>query len=289
MGVFSRLLPSITSAYALQTLLGAIFVPLASEKYYDLSGALGFLSTTAISLYYPSLRAKYWLRLPGATLPPIGSFAARQLVLSAALGVWTVRLGSYLAARAIKAGGDSRFDEVKHQPARFAFFWFAQATWITLVGLPVYLVNTLPAAHHPPLGRLDYVSLGFLFSSFALEVIADRQKSHWRARKDRKEHEEKFITSGLWDWSRHPNYLGEIGIWTSIWALSSSSIIHSPYFPRGTWMLAGLSPVVTYLLLRYVSGVPPLEKAGDKKFGNDAKWVEYKRTVPVLFPFGPKE
>ncbi|TFY80660.1 hypothetical protein EWM64_g3355 [Hericium alpestre] len=137
MNSFSRLLPVAGCAYA----LAAVFVPAANEKFYDLGGALGFLSTTFVSLYYPTIKAKFWDGIGrNVQWPPLSSFAPRQLLLSAALGIWTIRLGSFLAQRALKAGGDSRFDEVKHQPAKFTTFWMVQATWILLVGLPVYMV-----------------------------------------------------------------------------------------------------------------------------------------------------
>lgn len=154
--------PSILIPYA-ATGLALIFVPQANEMFYDLGGAAGFLSTTFISLYYPSLKAKFWDRNAAAVVPTLRDFPSRQLIISAMLGMWSVRLGSFLVQRAIRAGGDSRFDEVKHQPAKFTAFWMAQgkditydvkhvelfvsclnytATWIFLVGLPVYLVNT---------------------------------------------------------------------------------------------------------------------------------------------------
>ncbi|KAG5354141.1 hypothetical protein C0989_007504 [Termitomyces sp. Mn162] len=226
-----------------------VFVPQQNEKYYDLCGALGFLSTTFVSLYYPSLKAKFLDGIPGP-LPALSSFAPRQLLLSAALGIWTARLGSFLALRAVKAGGDSRFDEIKTQPAKFTGAWLAQATWVSLVGLPVYLCNTLqPAYLHPSLTPRDYASIALFASSFLFEVIADRQKSAWRRAKDRKEHDERFITSGLWSISRHPNYVGEVGIWTGIWALSTISL-QTAAFSRSTVALAALSPLFTWFLTR---------------------------------------
>ncbi|EGN98712.1 hypothetical protein SERLA73DRAFT_181316 [Serpula lacrymans var. lacrymans S7.3] len=284
MTVFSKLVPTVISAYILQTACALTFVPQANEKFYDLSGAIGFLTTTFVSLYYPTLKARFWDGIP-MSFPPITSFAPRQLLVSAALGVWSVRLGSFLAMRAIKAGGDSRFDRIKHDPKKFTYYWMAQATWICLVGLPVYLTNALPAALHPPLGPRDYASVGLIAGSLMLEVLADRQKSAWRHRKDNKLHDEKFITRGLWSVSRHPNYVGEVGIWTGVWALSTASL-QTAHYPIGSVVLAVASPVFTYLLTRYASGVPPLERAGDKKFGDDPKWQEYKRTVPIFFPWG---
>ncbi|EIM91013.1 DUF1295-domain-containing protein [Stereum hirsutum FP-91666 SS1] len=284
MNAFSRLIPVVGSAYGLQAALAAIFVPQANEKYYDLGGSLGFLSTAFVSLYYPQLKSSV-LERRLVPLPALSSFAPRQLLLTAALGIWSARLGSFLVQRAIKAGGDSRFDEVKHQPAKFTAFWFAQATWVFLVGLPVYMVNTLPVHLHPALSYADYAAVGIYGASLLFEIIADRQKANWRNAQKNKQHEEKFITSGLWSLSRHPNYVGEVGIWTGIWALSIASL-RTPYFPKLTWAVAAVSPLVTYMLLRNVSGVPPLEKSGDKKYGNDPKWQEYKRTVPVFWPWG---
>jgi len=264
-------------------------VPTQSDKYYDLCGALGYVSASVISLYYPFLKAKFWYKNL-AELPPLSTqfFAPRQLLIAAAVGIWSLRLGSFLAHRSIKAGGDSRFAVIKTQPRKFLYYWMAQATWVSLVGLPLWLINTLPSTLHPELGYRDYASLALFASSFLLEVAADAQKSKWRARKDRKEHDEKFITTGLWRWSRHPNYIGEVGIWTGIWGLATSSL-QTSHFPPGAVALAGISPLFTWFLLRKVSGVPPLERAGDKKFGDDPQWKEYKRTVPVFWPWGDVE
>ncbi|KAF7317121.1 S5A-REDUCTASE domain-containing protein [Mycena chlorophos] len=284
MAVLSRLLPTAASSYLLQSLFALVFVPQAEDRYYDLGGAAGFLTSTFVSLYYPALKAKFWNGVPGP-LPSLLSFAPRQLLVNAALGLWSVRLGSFLAMRAYKAGGDSRFDEIKHDPRRFTYYWLAQATWVMLVGLPVYMVNALPPALHPVLGPLDYAALGIFAGSFLFEVIADRQKTAWRRARDAKLHEERFITSGLWSISRHPNYVGEVGIWTGIWAMAAGSV-KTPYYPLGTLAIAAISPVFTWFLVRKVSGVPPLERAGDKRFGGDPKWENYKKTVPIFWPWG---
>lgn len=282
--VFSRLLPVITTAYALQAGCAAYFVPRANEMYYDFAGAAGFLSTTFVSLYYPSLKAKFWDKIPGAVLPGLQSFAPRQLLATAALGMWSMRLGTFLAMRALKAGGDSRFDEVKHKPLTFTAYWMAQATWVFVVGLPVYLVNTIPVAAHPPLGTRDYLSFTLFAASWLFEIVADHQKTVWRRAKDKNEHDEQFITSGLWSLSRHPNYVGEVSLWAGIWALSTTSL-STPYVPAYTWLFAGVSPLLTWFLLRKVSGVPPLERAGDKRYAGP-KWDHYKRTVPIFWPWG---
>ncbi|KAG8691475.1 hypothetical protein FRC09_011615, partial [Ceratobasidium sp. 395] len=187
--------------------------------------------------------------------------------------------------RAWKAGGDSRFDEVKKQPAKFTGFWLGQALWVSLVGLPVYLGNILPTTKQAPLGPRDWLGLSIFVASLAFEATADRQKSEWRARKNAKLHDEKFISSGLWSISRHPNYVGEVGIQTGIWILSTTAL-SSPLLPKFTPWAAVVSPMFTWLLLRKGSGVPPLEASAQKKFGNDPAWQKYKNTVPVFFPWG---
>jgi len=145
----------------------------------------------------------------------------------------------------------------------------------------------MPAHSCPALVPRDYFSLGLFASSFLFEIIADRQKSAWKKAKSNKQHDEKFISKGLWGISRHPNYVGEVGLWAGLSALSLTAL-QSPYFPRWTPALAVISPWFTYYLTRHVSGVPPLERAGDKKYGSDPKWQEYKRNVPIYWPWGPK-
>jgi len=281
--IFSRLLPVVAFTFAYQTLGASIAIPLHTEKFYDAFGATGYLASAGVSLYYPWLKERLWNGNALAVFPGLTGHAPRQLLLTACLTIWATRLGSFLIQRVIKDGKDSRFDEIKHQPSVFARFWFGQAVWITTVGLPVWIANAIPAAAHPPIGRADYLSLSLIAISFLTEVIADRQKSAWRAQREQKKHAEKFITSGLWGWSRHPNYVGEVGLWTGIWALSVPSLgIPGKLVP----LIGTLSPLFTYLLLTKASGVPPLERAGDKKFGKDPKWQEYKRTVPIFFPWG---
>ncbi|KAG8705578.1 hypothetical protein FRC08_001592 [Ceratobasidium sp. 394] len=284
MAVLSKLVPIIAGNFALQATFASVFVPTQNEKYYDLCGAVGFLTGAGMSLYYPALRDKYWYKVPGS-LPPLTSFGPRQLLLTGCLCIWAGRLGTFLAQRAWKAGGDSRFDEIKKQPATFAKFWFGQALWVSLVGLPVYLGNILPSAKQPPFGPRDWLGLSIFATSLVFEAIADHQKSDWRARKNAKLHDERFISSGLWSISRHPNYVGEVGIQTGMWILSTTAL-SSPLLPRFTPWAAAVSPLFTWLLLRKGSGVPPLERAAERKFGSDPAWQKYKNTVPVFFPWG---
>jgi len=284
--VLNRLLPTIGTAFGLQAALAAVFVPLQTEKYYDLGGSVGFLSTAFVSLYAPYLREKYWLGNATATFPGWRSHSPRQLLLTGALCLWAGRLGTFLVRRVFRDGKDSRFDEIKYKPTVFFGAWMAQATWISLVGLPVWVANALPASAHPALGRRDLIGLALASGSFLFEVVADHQKSTWRHEKGEKKHDEAFISRGLWSISRHPNYVGEVGIWTGVWILASAAT-RSSALPWGLYLGTAISPIFTYFLLTKVSGVPMLEKASDKKFKEDIRYQDYKSKTPIFFPWGP--
>lgn len=222
----------------LLSVFALVFVPQHNEKYYDLGGAAGFISTTLASLYYPSIRAGY-ARGRLLPLPPLSSFAPRQLLLSAALGVWITRLGSFLVHvsynlryLSVTSHNEESYSEQSKpgeipdltrssisQPSlhsigsckvpRVLCFLHCTnaghlATWVFIVGLPVYLANTIPANAHSPLGFRDYAAFSLFAGSILFEALADRQKTVWRRRKDAKEHDEQFISSGLWSLSRHP-------------------------------------------------------------------------------------
>ena len=90
----------------------------------------------------------------------------------------------------------------------------------------------------------------------------------------------KFISSGLWAWSRHPNYFGEIILWLGI------SIIALPSMEGGEF-LALISPIFVYVLLTKISGIPMLEKSSDSKWGSDEDYIKYKKTTPILLPKKP--
>lgn len=281
--------------YGLQAACASIAVPLKTEKYYDLCGSLGFISATAFSLYWPALRGKYVLGQSTA-MPAITSFHPRQLIMSGLTMLWAGRLGTFLFQRIQKHGGDSRFDDIKQSPPKFFGAWMMQATWITVTALPVWLVNTTPRNLQPKLGPLDFVGLGLWALCWGLEVVADREKSQWREAKKAGKHNEEFIKHGTWSISRHPNYFGEVGSWVGQYILAYNALSNAskplgavassaPWFPPSIVFLALSSPLLEYALIRYISGVPMLEKSIDDKLKDDKDWKRYKETTPVFFPF----
>ena len=118
-----------------------------------------------------------------------------------------------------------------------------------------------------------YVGLLIYVVGVSIEIIADKQKTRFRSLEKNKD---TFITSGLWSKSRHPNYLGEILLWFGISVMSISSL-------SGFQYITLVSPVFSYILIVYVSGVRILEESGKEKWGHLDSYKDYIKKTPVLF------
>ncbi|KAI8961209.1 DUF1295-domain-containing protein [Daldinia sp. FL1419] len=300
--------PSVAAAFALQTVVAIPSIATQSERFYDVSGSATFLTVSLLSLYLPGFRARAtaaFAGVPASPLPSLlGSSAVggsglhwRQIALSAAVALWSFRLGSYLFARVLHQGHDSRFDEIRKSPAKFAAAWLGQATWISLCLAPVLAVNSVPPAALAavPLRATDILGSALFLGGFALEIVADRQKGRWLRERKEKIHDEPFMTRGLWKRSQYPNYLGECTLWTGIATAAAGVLVTHPVqlglgFSGGVpskLLVLGLSFVspafVTTLLLK-VTGVPLSEKKYDAKYGHRKDYQEWKQNTPKFFP-----
>jgi steroid 5-alpha reductase family enzyme len=228
-----------------------------TERYYDLTGSLTYLSVTATALL------------------AAGTVDARAVTLAALVAIWASRLGLFLFRRIRAEGKDARFDEVKTSGPRFFLAWTLQAVWVflTLAAALTAITTATPA----PLGIWFGVGLGVWLAGFTIEVVADRQKRAFRRANDTKT---EFITTGLWAWSRHPNYFGEVVLWVGV------AIAAAPTFVGWQWV-ALVSPLFVYLLLTRGSGVPILERRADARWGGQPEYESYKARTPVLFPRPP--
>lgn len=228
-----------------------------TERYYDLTGSITYLSVITVAVL----------------LSPEPD--ARSYLLLVIVMVWAVRLGSFLFGRVRAAGTDRRFDKIKVSFARFLLAWTLQGLWVSFS-----LAAALAAITSEKRPDLDvFAAVGFLvwLLGFSIEVIADRQKSQFR---EKPENEGKFISTGLWSWSRHPNYFGEIMLWIGV------AIIAFPVLD-GWQLLTLISPLFVTILLMRISGVPILEAQADKKWGGQADYEAYKTSTPVLIPRPP--
>lgn len=224
-----------------------------TEKYYDLTGSLTYLSLVALAVGY-------------------GSDAPRALLLGTLVAIWASRLGSFLFVRILQDGSDGRFDPVKPDFIRFLMFWTLQGLWVFLT-LSCALA-AMTSASSPPLGLLAVAGGLLWLAGFALEVVADRQKRVFRSDSANRD---RFITTGVWAWSRHPNYAGEITLWAGIALIALPAL--------SGWQYATLiSPVFVYVLLTRISGVPLLEARARKKWGEEPEFQSYTARTPSLFP-----
>lgn len=234
-----------------------VFIPAfigQSEKYYDLTGAITNISITLLALL----------------LTPNPDFRAYLLTLLVI--IWAGRLGTFLFRRVQKAGKDDRFDELKPDFLRFLNVWTIQALWISFT-----LAAALVAITSKTRVSFDiWAGTGLLvwIIGFAFEAIADAQKSQFNADPQNKG---KFIRTGLWSRSRHPNYFGEIVLWIGV------AIIAIPVLQGWQW-IALISPIFVTLLITRISGVPLLEQKADKKWGGQPDYEAYKKQTPVLIP-----
>ncbi len=225
-----------------------------TEKFFDLTGSITYVSVITIAL----------LLSAGAD--------ARSILLWALVVIWAIRLGSFLFGRIKKAGKDDRFDALKPSFIRFLIVWTIQGLWVTFT-----MAAALVAITATQRKGLDLFALvGFLIwvFGFTIEVIADSQKRRFSADPENKG---KFIQTGLWSRSRHPNYFGEIVLWIG------AALIALPVLQGWQWV-ALISPVFVTILLTRVSGVPLLEKKADEKWGGQEDYEAYKKRTPVLIP-----
>ncbi len=239
---------SLIISFIVQVLFFTLAARYKTDKFTDFSYGLTFLIIVWI-LFFRS------------------GFEAVQTMILFMITIWSARLSLYLVVRVVRTGRDKRFDGIREDFIRFARFWVLQAVSVCLILLPVIFAFSRSSVGILPvqvLGAVVWV-VGFL-----VETISDQQKFSFKNK-----HPDRFISSGLWKYSRHPNYFGEALLW---WGIFMATL---PYL-SGWLYVSVIGPVFITILLLFVSGIPPLEKSYDKKYGKDKKYLEYKRRTSVF-------
>ncbi|MBT3481816.1 MAG: DUF1295 domain-containing protein [Opitutales bacterium] len=250
----SPFVASVVLAFGLQWLA---FIPSyikKTEGFFDLVGSVSYVMGTALAMGMST------------------SVDARSLMLGLMVFVWAARLGYFLFTRIHKAGKDARFDAIKTCFVRFLAAWTLQGLWITFTAAAAWAAIT--SEQKEPFGIFALIGSLLWLSGFLIEIAADRQKGQF---KENPENKGKFIRSGLWSRSRHPNYFGEIVLWTGV------AIIAFPVLQGWQWVCLS-SPVFITILLTRVSGIPLLEKRADDTWGGQEDYEAYKKSTPVLVP-----
>lgn len=228
-----------------------------TEKFFDITGGITYITVTGLALYY----SRYTIPLD-----------ARSILVAVLVIVWAIRLGAFLFSRIRKAGKDDRFDELKPSFIRFLNVWTIQGLWVTFTAAAALVAIT--SATRKDLDAFAIVGALVWMIGFAIEIIADAQKSRFNADPSNKG---RFIHTGLWSRTRHPNYFGEIVLWIGI------AIVAAPVLQGWQWV-AMISPLFVTVLLTRVSGIPLLEKKADTKWGGQKDYEEYKKNTPILIP-----
>ena len=239
----------------------ALFIPSYSfktEHYFDLTGSLSYITTVAAAIVFnPSLDS-------------------RDLIICAMITVWALRLGSFLFWRIKKDGQDKRFIVMKTKFTWFLMTWTIGGLWVlvTMAAGLAALTSNITAE----LGLISYLGIALWLFGFVVEVTADNQKTEFRKNPDNRN---RFITTGVWSWSQHANYFGEITLWFGL-ALVSLPVLSG-------WQLATLiSPVFVYFLLTKVSGIPLLDRLAKQKWGTDSDYLSYTQATSKLLLWPPK-
>ncbi len=225
-----------------------------TEHYFDLVGSLTYVTVTVFAVLQAIDRGP------------------RQEVIAAAVMIWALRLGPFLFMRIKRAGEDRRFREIKLSTPRFLLTWTLQGTWVFITaGAALAAIMTPNAA---ALGGAFYAGVTLWVIGFIVEVVADHQKSRFKADPA---NEGKFINTGIWSRAQHPNYFGEIVLWTGVAAMAWPSL-------SGSALIFLVSPVFVTLLLTRISGVPLLRKTAKARWGDDPEYQSYLKETPILIP-----
>jgi steroid 5-alpha reductase family enzyme len=238
-----------------------LFIPaffFQTEKFYDLTGSATYLFIV-LYISYQSYSAI--------------NINMGSILLASFIILWAIRLGSFLFIRIHKSGEDKRFASIKPSPTRFFMAWTLQGMWVCLCSMCA--LTAIASKSGVVQNGFFYIGMVVFIFGFVVEIIADQQKSIFRKNPKNKD---QFIAQGLWSYSRHPNYFGEITLWLGISIMSFSSLSSWQYITL-------ISPLFTYMLLVYISGVRILEIAGMEKWGHLDNYQKYIRRTPSLFPY----
>ena len=225
-----------------------------TERFYDLTGSITYIAVTLAAI--------------SAATAPSGA----QWLIAIMIFLWAGRLGIFLFRRIHAAGGDQRFDHIKVSSSRFFVAWTLQGAWVVMTSCAA--LTAILSVGQTAVGAIYVIGAVMWLTGFAIEVIADQQKSRFRADPA---NTGRFINVGLWAHSRHPNYFGEILLWAGI------AVMAIPYLSGTQWMVM-LSPLFVYALLTRISGIPTLVRRGEELWGDDPTYQAYVANTPRLLP-----
>ena len=230
-----------------------------SERFFDSMGSVGFILAVWAAL----------LVSEGSNL--------RSVAITVCITLWAIRLGAFLTHRIAKTGSDKRFNKIKHDFSLLFMTWTLQALWICVTSSAALVAITSQTT----VSSIDawlVVGAVLWILGMGIEISADFQKSRFRIVP---ENQNKFITEGLWSWSQHPNYFGEILLWIGIAVMAVPTMYQWQFVTLG-------SPIFVWLLLTRISGIRMLDAKARKEWGADPEYIQYAKRTPKLILWPPK-
>ena len=243
------ILVSLLFTVCMQMSFFAIAYTLQIDKVTDFAGASNFLLLAILTLWMGK------------------DFSFPKIAASIMIVLWSLRLGVYLSYRIFVWGEDHRFDEMRKKFWSFLGFWVYQILWVFLTSLPVIYLNSLD-------NELSWNFVGVLgctifLIGFEIEAWADYTKFNHKL------NNEKWCTAGLWKYSRHPNYFGNIMLWFGIFIFCYNYGVPLWTITSVLW--------ITFLLF-FVSGINLLEDSSNKKYGDNPEYRNYKNQTSIFIP-----
>jgi tryptophan-rich sensory protein len=193
-------------------------------------------------------------------------------ILFSMIFIWAFRLGTFLLVRIRKIGKDKRFDGMRENLFKFLRFWILQGISVWIILIPsIFLFNS----NFKNITTISIFGFVIWFFGLLIESVADYQKYIFN---NDEKNKNKWIDIGLWKYSRHPNYIGEILIWFGVY------IFTFPALSKWQSIVGFISPFYITFLLIVISGIPLLEKKADQKWGKIKGYMNYKKQTGILFP-----
>ncbi|KAF0420287.1 DUF1295-domain-containing protein [Gigaspora margarita] len=273
-------------------------IHILDDYYLGITAIITFLYQLIICLIAFTLQAETVTDLGGGTNAALlailtlifsQSYSTRQIIATLFQIIWGLRLGFFCLYRMTRTGhGDSRFDEIRQHFSKLLAFFILQMIWIWTINLPLTFLNS-PKINDSSEGLdqnfgsvTDILGVILFIVGFLMETVADVQKLIFRTRRTSSK---EFIKTGLWAWSRHPNYFGEITLWIGMFLLCLQANLRDK-----TTIVSILSPIFTILILLFLSGMPLNERPAHIKQYKAGNWSEYSRRLSrtsCLIPFPP--
>ena len=253
-------LKAIFLIWCLVTLLWIWSVCITNASIVDIFWGIGFVVVNTFYVFH------------------LDKIEPRNIVLSILVALWGLRLAIYLALRNIGKGEDFRYQEFRKNYGEKRYWWLSyfqvfllQGVLILIVSLPLFGVHY--GGFSGELFWLDYIAILIWTIGFIFEAGGDYQLYRFKKKQKNKG---EILKTGLWKYTRHPNYFGDTFVW---WSYAIFSVAAGGY-----WQIIGA--IVMTLLILKVSGVALLEKT---LHNTKPKYKEYVAKTNSFFPWFPKK